>query len=300
MGIIETSHKNTRKPQKRSSALRDALLGIIAEYDVMTVRQLYYQAEMRGYVGKTDADYNRVQYQCLQMRRSGAIPYRKIADSSRDRWLTTQYGDMVAALGNMHRFYRRDYWQEQAEHVEIWCEKDALTGVISPVCAEFGVTYVAMRGFDSDSLAYETAEEIKARGKPAHIFLFCDHDPSGWWMGRNLEERIRQFGTDARVTHVAVHPAQIAQWHLPTRKAKHTDSRFRGFVAHFGSDACTELDAIPPNLLAELIRGCIRRKINWPEWLRMREIENAERETLESIAGMVRQLTPGATVALTN
>jgi hypothetical protein len=65
--------------------------------------------------------------------------------------------------------YRRDHWQAQPVHVEVWCEKDALTSILSPVCRKYGVTFATIRGFDSESLAYESANDLHATGKPSHI-----------------------------------------------------------------------------------------------------------------------------------
>jgi hypothetical protein len=50
-----------------------------------TVRQLYYQAEVRGAPGidKTEGGYNKVQRQVLALRRTGRLPYTDIADLTR-------------------------------------------------------------------------------------------------------------------------------------------------------------------------------------------------------------------------
>ena len=289
--ILQARQKNAQKPQQRSLALRDAIAAVVAEYDVMTVRQLYYQMEMRGYVGKTDADYDRVQYHCLQMRRDGMIPYWKIRDLSRVRRKVAQYEGMRDLLERSLEFYRRNYWTYQPVNVEIWCEKEALLGVIAPVCDEYGVTFVAAKGFDSESLAYESAQELRELGKPTHVYYFGDHDPSGWWIANKLEQRIRDFGADVRVRHMAVHPFQVEDWGLPTRQAKKSDSRLRGFLQRFGSDSCTELDAVPPNVLQGYVRHCIEAEIDQEAWARVRMGEEAERITLESMA--VLNLQPG-------
>ena len=176
-------------------------------------------------------------------------------------------------------------------NVEIWCEKEALLGVIAPVCDEYGVTFVAAKGFDSESLAYESAQELRELGKPTHVYYFGDHDPSGWWIANKLEQRIRDFGADVRVRHMAVHPFQVEDWGLPTRQAKKSDSRLRGFLQRFGSDSCTELDAVPPNVLQGYVRHCIEAEIDQEAWARVRMGEEAERITLESMA--VLNLQPG-------
>jgi hypothetical protein len=49
-----------------------------------------------------------------------------------------------------------------------------------------------------------------------------------------------------------------------------------------------ELEAIPPNVLKDLVRECIIKHINIYEYLRLMEIEQAERATLQAIARGVR------------
>ena len=289
---IVASHKKIHRPRTKTRTLWDAIAAVAAEYEVMTVRQLYYQMEMRGYVGKSQADYDKVQRACLQMRRQGVLSYDKIVDSSRERRTIYQYNSMRQALEDLHQTYRRNYWLEQPVHIEIWCEKDALTSVMNPVCQGYGVAFQALRGFDSESFAYESAKDIKATGKPARIYYFGDHDPAGWWIARNLEPQLRSFGAAATVIHVGVTPEQVAVMDLPTRQANPKDSRYRGFVDYFGSDLCTEVDAIPPNELEGLIESSIQQNIDMHAWFRVKREERLELETLESLvsAGFV----PGA------
>jgi hypothetical protein len=163
----------------------------------------------------------------------------------------------------------------------VWCEKDALTAIFLPVCRAYGVTFAALKGFDSESFIYVCAQDIKRIRKPAHVYYFGDHDPSGWTIASNLEQRLRGFGADAKVTHVAVHPWQIREWQLPTREAKRSDKRLPGFLKHFGSDRCVEVDAIPPDRLRQMAADCIESEItDRAQWYRMAQVEKAERETL--------------------
>jgi len=281
---VVASHKKVHKPRRATRSLWAAIAAVAAEYEVMTVRQLYYQMEMRGYVGKTEADYDKIQRACLQMRRQGELSYDKIVDSSCERRTIYQYSGMRQALEDLHQTYRRNYWLEQPVHLEVWCEKDALTSIMNPVCQEYGVAFQALRGFDSESFAYESAKDIKAIGKPAMIYYFGDHDASGWWIASGLEPQLRSFGADATVLQMGVTPWQVEVMGLPTRRAKTTDSRYRGFVQRFGSDLCTEVDAIPPNTLEDLIRSCILRNIDRDAWFRVQREERLERETLDSLA----------------
>ncbi len=83
--IVRTSPKNTRRPQARSLPLREAIAAIAAEYDRMSVRQLFYQLVSRGVVPKTEAAYKRVCDASAQMRLDGSLDYNKIADGHRTR-----------------------------------------------------------------------------------------------------------------------------------------------------------------------------------------------------------------------
>jgi hypothetical protein len=51
---------------------------------------------------------------------------------------------------------------------------------------------------------------------------------------------------------IAVTPGQIAEWHLPSRPTKKSDTR----AAAFGDDDSVELDAVDPRML--------RVSLRWP------------------------------------
>ncbi len=294
--IIRTSPKTARTPQRRSLALRAAIVAIAAEYDRLSVRQLYYQLVTRGVIEKTESSYKRVCDASAQMRLAGELDYRKITDGHRSRRVVAAHDGLRSALADAHDFYRRDYWREQPATIEVWCEKDALTGVVQPVCDRYGVTYVATRGFPSITLRFESAQALREAGKPAHVFYFGDHDASGRQISDNLEAELRQHGADVTVERVALNPDLIAEFELPTRPGKWSDSRQAAFAARFG-DAAVELDALPPDVLTTIVQACILSAIDVPTWRRVAEVEALERQTLESLA--LLNLRPGDRYALT-
>ena len=279
---IRTSPKKARKPQARSLPLRAAIVLIVAEYVRLTVRQLFYQLVARREIDKTEQAYKRVCDVSAQLRLDGSIHYGKIADGHRSRRGVYAHGSMAEALENAAEIYRRNYWLDQPVNVEIWCEKDALTGVIQPVCTEYGVTYVATRGFPSLTLIYESAMAMVQMGKPTHLYYFGDHDASGRAISGNLEVDLRAHGADVTVERVALDPWQIERFNLPTRPGKASDSRHSRFAAAYG-DACVELDALPPDILEDYVREAIRSEIDPYVWRKTQEVEELERRTLESI-----------------
>ena len=283
MSNIQTSPNKARKPQARTQPLRDAITQVAADYNQMTIRQLYYQLVSRGVIEKTEQAYKRVCDISGQMRLSGDLPYRKIADGSRARLKPYSFGGLSEALEVTSSAYRRNLWIDQAVHVEIWCEKDALTGVIRPICEEYCVPYVATRGFPSLTLLFESAMEMIDRGKPTRVYYFGDHDASGQAISRNLEEKMRAHGADVTVERVGLLQPHIQRYNLPTRPSKASDKRTPKFAAEYG-DECVELDALPPEILTTWVHRAIMRNIDKQTLDNTLKIEKLERETYESLA----------------
>lgn len=281
--IPRTSPKKARRPQWHTQKLWDAITAIVDEYDRLSVRQLYYQLVSRGVIEKTEAQYKRVCDASAQMRINGALDYRKIVDGHRVRRGVFSHDGLADALETAHEMYRRNYWIDQPRHIEVWSEKDALTGVIHPVCDAYGITYVATRGFPSITLIYESAAALSQIVKPTTIFYFGDHDASGQQISANLEGDLQAHGADVTVRRMALNPDQVRAYALPTRPGKRSDSRHAKFERQFG-DASVELDALPPNVLTQMVRQAIVTEIDVAQWNAAMEIEALERQTLESIA----------------
>lgn len=262
------SIKKISRPNRASRSLWANVLSIVHDPDYngdpLTVRQIYYQCVTRHFVAENNQDmYNKVQRAVLQMRRNGVLSYRMVRDNARERRAIRQYGNASEALADMGRLYRRNFMQSQYYHIEVWCEKDALSGVISPICNQYGVTFAAIRGFSSDSFQFDSAEEMADIGKPTIVIYLGDHDPSGWWIAKDLEAHMRSFGVDIHVEHRGVHPWQIDQYQLPDSfEAKESDKKRAAFVAHFGRLRCVELDALPPNVLRRLVEEAIEEFID--------------------------------------
>ena len=283
--IVGTSPKNARRPQRRSLALRAAIAAVAAEYDRLSVRQVYYQLVARGVVEKTEQAYKRVCDASAQMRLDGSLDYRKVVDGDRSRRAVYAHAGLAAALENAQALYRRNHWLDQPQTIEIWSEKDALSGVIQPVCDRYGVTYVATRGFPSITLRYESAQALRQARKPATVFYFGDHDASGQRISANLEAELRRHGADVTVERVALGPEQVRAFGLPTRPGKRSDSRHVAFAARYG-DAAVELDALPPDVLTGLVEDAILSCIDADAWRRAREVERLERKTFAELAAI--------------
>ncbi len=167
---FKSSRRTQRNPQAKTLLLFDQILVVTNRYQRMTVRQLFYQMTTRGLVEKSERGYQRIADATVKMRRSGLLPYHKIVDGGRVRRREQGWDSIGDLLSDAETAFRLDYWAHQPELVEIWCEKDALAGVILPVTNRYGVTFVALKGFGSLTIAYESGLELRRVGKP-HLAL---------------------------------------------------------------------------------------------------------------------------------
>ena len=139
------------------------------------------------------------------------------------------------------------------------------------------------RGYASLSFLHNAAEYINELDVPAYIYHLGDFDPSGVNAGEKIEETLRELAPDADISfeRVAVTTEQIAEWNLPTRPTKASDTRAKNF-----GTISVELDAIDPNTLRGLVQETIERHLPRRQFEILKAAEQSEREI---IARLVRR-----------
>lgn len=273
--------KRSRSTQAQLDELDEAILTVLREEHPATLRGTYYRVVSVGAVAKTEQGYRQVGRQVLKLRRSGALPYSWITDGTRYVIQPRTWTDLNAMLDDAAASYRRMLWSNQPSNVQIFTEKDALVGVVHSVTAEWDIPLGVLRGYASESFAWQVAESL-SRTKSTYMYQLGDHDPSGVDAWRNFEEKVTAFAPDAPVhfERIAVLPEQIRQWRLPTRPTKRSDTRAAGFEG--GS---VEVDAIPPTVLRSIVRESIEQHID-PYALEItRTVEAEERDVLARLVG---------------
>lgn len=227
-GVYQASQiKRGRATKAEMLQRREALIDIVAEMQPMTVRQVFYQASVRGIVEKTEAGYAKVQTDLVWLRRNDALPYDWLADNTRWQRKPRTYVGVQQAIEHTAAFYRKALWADADSYVEVWLEKDALAGVVLPITALYDVPLMVTRGYASLSFLHSAAEFINEQSIPTYIYHFGDFDPSGVNAGEKIEETLRELAPNAEIyfERVAVTEEQIEEWNLPTRP---TRSRIRG------------------------------------------------------------------------
>ncbi len=283
--VYGTSALNGRRYRRTNAELDgiDQAIYEIAEMEEpVTVRGLFYRVMSRGLVPKSEQGYSVIQRRALKMRRAGELPYGWITDGSRLRLKPRTFSNAQAALENTAQMYRRDLWINQGRHVEVWTEKDAIRGVVSPVTARYDVPLMISRGFSSETFLYETAEDINDEGNPAVIYQLGDHDPSGVAAWDDIRRKLREFvddDIDLTFERIAVTPEQITELDLPTRPTKQSDTRAKKFIGD-----SVEVDAIPSSTLRDLVRDSIEKWIDRGLLSITKVAERSERTILARIA----------------
>jgi hypothetical protein len=250
----------------------------------MTVRQVFYQATVHGLVEKAESGYGKVQTDLTVMRRAGELPYDWLADNTRWQRKPRTFSSVEEALRDTAAFYRKSLWTDADCYVEIWLEKDALSGVIYPVTSMYDVPLMVARGYASLSFLYSAAEYINDLDVPTYIYHFGDFDPSGVNAGEKIEETLRELapGADIVFERIAVTEAQIADWDLPTRPTKASDTRAKSFGA-----ISVELDAIEPNRLRSLVQETIELHLPADQFAVLKAAEESERDIITRLVGKI-------------
>jgi hypothetical protein len=219
------------------------------------------------------------------LRRKGRLPYRYLTDNTRYYIRPNSFNNPAEAIKRTAKFYRKALWDEADEYVEMWLEKDALAGVVSPITEQYDVPLWVSRGYASLSFLYTAAEDMREDGRPVSIYHLGDYDPSGVDAARKIEKSLREFAPDVEITftRLAVLPKQIRDWNLPSRPNKATDTRTAGFEG----EASVELDAIEPQQLRDLVENALDRHLPKRELDVLKVAEESERDYLKMLAGQM-------------
>ena len=229
----------------------------------LTLRQLYYQLVSRGAIGNTVREYKNLSVTMTNARMAGLIDWDHIEDRSRNALMPPHWVGTSHILRDAAHSFRVDRWAGQRRHVEVWCEKDALTSVLEPVAREYHVLLLPVRGYSSTTIAYEASLRFEAVSPKDPLVLYLgDHDPSGVDMTRDLEGRLSEFvgAGVVELRRLALNHDQVLDNALPPNPTKSSDSRTAAYTKAYGTD-CWELDALDPPTLVSVVRDAIEGEL---------------------------------------
>ena len=256
----------------------------------LTLRGLFYRVVSAGWLPSTDAKhYNRIGRILKRLREHGVVPFHWIVDNLRSTVKPSSWSGLGDFADTVRQAYRKDFWTRLPEYVHVFCEKDAIAGVISPVTHEFDVALSPIRGYVSLSFAHEIADQWNQIEKPIHAFYVGDFDPSGFDLERDVREKLTRYcSRDFHWERLGVNADDFAAFDLIPLAPKKSDRRYKAFVERYGSQ-CAELDALPPTEIRSRIRQAIEQHISHDEWERLQEVERIEKESFDSFLDQLGQ-----------
>ena len=278
----------------------DQANAIIEEYQEqgfsLTLRQLYYQFVARGFIANKQTEYKRLGDIINNGRLAGLIDWDAIEDRTRNVRRTTTWDSPENIIGAVAAQYKLDPWKDQSWRPEVWIEKDALIGVIEPVCTDLRVPYFACRGYSSQSEQWRAGTRFRKQlreGTRPIILHLGDHDPSGIDMTRDNQERLSLFaGAEIEVRRLALNMDQVRRYNPPPNPAKESDSRHAGYSERFG-DESWELDALDPKMIDQLIRDEIKELVDQEAWDAVLEQEREEKRKLRDLSERWDEIAEG-------
>ncbi|MGH9917720.1 MAG: hypothetical protein ACRD6W_02425 [Nitrososphaerales archaeon] len=277
----------------RYTEVVEATRRILEEYTYrLTVRQIYYRLISPPYqlFPNTATNYKTFDKILTKARERKEVDWRKIEDRARSilggeknvfdspegyvDWLFRELNE---------RYYDKSYWDDQPKHVEVWVEKDALSTLFERAVKQFRIVVFPSRGYSSYTKVMEALERFP-EGKDVVILHFGDHDPSGLDMSRDLNCRLDGYSHtndgELVVKRIALTIEQVRELALPPNPTKKADSRAREYSVKYG-DECWELDAVPPDTLAQWVRDAVEEEIDGDEWQVAEERVKEEREKIK-------------------
>lgn len=276
--------------------------GIIEEYQeqgyVLTLRQLYYQLVSRDVVPNKQSEYSKLSTLLKEGRMSGIVDWDAIEDRLRKPSSPASFENPEEILKAAINQYALPRQAGQKIYVEVWVEKDALSGVLKRVTEKYHVPILVNRGYSSASAMFDSYQRFKTaheQGQEVKILYLGDYDPSGMDMIRDIRDRTLEFimgDADSAiydeedfkfsVTPIALTREQINQYNPPPNPAKRTDPRAKDFIKKHGATSW-EVDALRPEVLNQLLNDAILENISESMYKKIVNRENADKKKLQSL-----------------
>ena len=137
---------------------------IIEEYTSkglrMSLRQLYYQFVSRDLIPNKPKEYDRLGAIVSKARMAGLLDWDAIEDRGRSVTAWRENESTEEAVEDALRGFRLPRLKGQDIYVELWVEKDALSGVLERIAARYHVPLMVNKGYSSSSAMRESALRI--------------------------------------------------------------------------------------------------------------------------------------------
>ena len=259
------------RPNADSAALLAAAQSVLEEYAdywPLSARQIFYRLVAAHGLAKTESSYDRVLNVLQRARRAELVAWAAIRDDGFSRSQLAGWSNKEAALAAIRHTaeqFTLDRQQGQERRLFIWCEAQGMAPQLERVASAYSVQVLSSGGFDSVTVKRSLGREFVDFGW-VQVLHIGDHDPSGVHIFSSLAEDVQEFAAGeaqrqgkpeplVEFERLAVTPAQIAVYKLPTVPAKRTDRR------SFEGETC-QCEALPPDALAAIVEHAIKTRLD--------------------------------------
>jgi hypothetical protein len=259
---------------KQVSNYPEIIRTLLAQYKIegpMTLRRCWYVLLSKQLVhehpnpknqGQKGAPYRRLSRILLAARINEDLPWELMVDRASGRridkplcWDSVQQ-EVDYVLDN----FNLDALEPQANYVEVWIEKEAVSQTIYGATAKFFVPLVVAKGFSSGTYLHDAAERFNAIDKPITLIYLSDLDPEGQYFPRLIKKQLpKRYNCqkDIGVLKVALTKSQVEAWSLPyidlAVNAVHAKKYYVIEYLRENGKHKVELDAVDNVTLANLI-----------------------------------------------
>jgi len=272
-----------RGKAQKTITLIDAAIRILEEIQPASIRAVCYRLFVEGLIPSMDkAHTNTVSRNLVWAREQGHLPWEWVVDETREAERISAWNNPREFIDCAIRQYRKDYWRDQPNWVEVWSEKGTIRGTLAPVLEEYGVTFRVMHGYGSATAIHGAADESSV--SRLTVLYVGDWDPSGMHMSEiDLPKRLERYDGNVEIIRLAINETDI-ETGIPSFEAatKSGDRRFRWFMNNYGV-RCWELDALNPVILRKRVEAEIRDRIDLDAWNHAVKVEAAEIESMNGI-----------------
>lgn len=203
-GTIKITCKFENQPDRIWAAKKEdiveEIISIVRRYNAqgykLTLRQLHYQLVQANKIVNHQSAYSKLGDILDDCRYSGKIDWDMIEDRGRVPYIPYWADNAADAIDGLVGYFRINRQENQKNHVELWTEKDALSGIFKVTTEKYHIQLVVNKGYSSSSAIYlaysRLIRKINNEGTVT-ILYFGDHDPSGLDMIRDIRERLLFF-----------------------------------------------------------------------------------------------------------
>ena len=281
--ISSIENKRIRRTKDEIKTLLEASLKILDAEDYrISVRHLYYRLFSLGMIENNKKSYNNLCHHLKVWRRKGKIDYNVFSDNTRWKLGPEVFDGIDDAFNDCIETYKRDMWSNQDDYIEIWTEKDTISGVLNRAASPLGINTFICKGNASYTALYDAAQLFNKKideGKNVFIYYLGDFDPCGCNMDKRIQTDLREeYNCEINFKRLAITEEQIDEYGLEKQELiKKVDysKKWTGGVV--------ELDALSSDILGTLVNDAIIPHIDQEEWDKLKVIEKDEKEIMRQI-----------------